>query len=366
MNKFRWGILGTAQIARKNWKAVLNTGNSVVAAVASRNVERSRRFIAECQRQVPFDAVPAALGSYEELLASRNVDAVYIPLPTGLRKEWVVRAAEAGKHVLCEKPCGVNVADVREMVEACRRNRVQFMDGVMFMHSSRLEQIRAVLDDGVSVGEVKRITTAFSFLAPEDFARSDIRMDSRLEPFGCLGDLGWYCIRFALWVMNGQLPRQVAGRVLAQQGTPHSPLPVPTAFSAELVFDGRASAGFYCSFLAENQQWANVSGDRGYLQVPDFVLPFNGSEIAFEVHNATFDTSRCDFIMEPHPRRFTVAEHSHGHPDAQETNMFRNFANQVSSGHLNDAWPETALKTQQVINACFDSARAEGRLVSVR
>jgi len=87
-------------------------------------------------------AQPLAYGSYEELLDATDVDAIYIPIPTGVRKEWVIRAAQAGKHVLCEKPCAVTVADLEEMIDACRRHRVQFMDGVMFMHSRRLERVR--------------------------------------------------------------------------------------------------------------------------------------------------------------------------------------------------------------------------------
>src|SRR6185503_14607587 len=117
-NKLRWGILSTAQIARKNWKAIRNAGNSTVAAVASRDVERSRRFIDECQAEAPMEAVPKACGSYEELLADREVDAVYIPLPTGLRKEWVLRAASAGKHIVCEKPCAISAGELSEMIEA--------------------------------------------------------------------------------------------------------------------------------------------------------------------------------------------------------------------------------------------------------
>src|SRR6185295_11154609 len=172
-------------------------------------VERSRRFIDACQAAAPMAVAPRALGHYEELLAAKDVDAVYIPLPTGLRKEWVLRAAEAGKHIVCEKPCATNVADLREMLEACRRHRVQFMDGVMFMHSRRLDRMRAVLDDGASVGGVKRITSTFSFRAPAEFFARNIRANSVLDPYGCLGDLGWYCLRFALWVMRGQLPHQV-------------------------------------------------------------------------------------------------------------------------------------------------------------
>src|SRR5437868_11877128 len=102
--KLRWGILGTADIARKNWKAIWHSVKGRVSAVASRDLERSRRFIAECQAEAGFEPVPQPLGSYEELIAHDQIDAVYVPLPTGVRKQWVIRAAEAGKHVVCEKP----------------------------------------------------------------------------------------------------------------------------------------------------------------------------------------------------------------------------------------------------------------------
>ena len=82
---FRWGILGTAEIAKKNWKAIRNTGNGTITAVASRDLERCQAFIAECQRDAPFDSIPNALGSYEELVQSDRVEGIYIPLPTALR-----------------------------------------------------------------------------------------------------------------------------------------------------------------------------------------------------------------------------------------------------------------------------------------
>src|SRR5437879_4743754 len=284
--KVHWGILGAAQIARKNWKAIYNTGNSTITAVASRDLERARKFIAECHAEVPIERAPAALASYEELLDSPNVDAVDIPLPTGVRKEWVIRAAAAGKHVLCEKPCAVSVADLNEMLDACARHHVQFMDGVMFMHSRRLITLREVLDDGKSIGQVRRITSAFTFGAEPEFFTTNIRGDYQLEPFGCLGDLGWYCIRLALWTMNWHIPPSVSGRILSQTGSAGDKNSVPTEFSGELQFDNGVSSSFYCSFVTENQEWANIGGTLGYLQIPDFVLPFDGSELELEVcHN---------------------------------------------------------------------------------
>src|SRR5690348_18419747 len=115
----RWGIIGCADIARKNWQAIWNSGNGRVAAVGSRDLRRSRRFIRECQADAPFRPAPRALGSYEELLAAPDVDAVYIPLPTGLRGRWVKQAADAGKHVVCEKPCAVSVAELTGMLDSC-------------------------------------------------------------------------------------------------------------------------------------------------------------------------------------------------------------------------------------------------------
>src|SRR6516164_6726770 len=123
-SKVSWGILGTANIAQKNWKAIQNAGNATVTAVASRDLERSRDFINKCQAEVPMEVAPNPFGSYDDLLALPEVDAVYIPLPTGLRKAWVLKAASAGKHVLCEKPCAATVQDLQEMLAVCRKHDV--------------------------------------------------------------------------------------------------------------------------------------------------------------------------------------------------------------------------------------------------
>jgi predicted dehydrogenase len=348
MKKLCIGFLSTAGIGRKNWKAIFNSGNCVVSAVASRDIGKSRQFVDDCQREATFETKPAALGSYEELLASKNVDAVYIPLPTGLRKEFVIRAAENGKHVLCEKPCALNEKDLREMISACKKNNVQFMDGVMFMHSQRLAHVHETLYDGVSIGQIKRIVAQFSFPGSEQFFHGNIRVNAALEPAGCLGDLGWYDIRFALWAMNWQLPREVSARMIEQTDSS-----VPTDFSAELFFDGGVSASLYCSFINFRQQWVNVSGTKGYLQISDFVNPFYGGELGFEVVNIGQDA----YKILPNARRVVVAENGNGHPTTQEANMFRNFANQIFSGQLNDDWPMWSLKTQQVQDACLESAR---------
>jgi len=361
----RWGVLSTANIARKNWKAIHRSGNSALVAVASRDRARAQQFIDECQASAPFAPAPSACGSYEELLARKDVDAVYIPLPTGIRKEWVIRTAQAGKHILCEKPCGVNSAEVQAMLEACDKHRVQFMDGVMFMHSRRLPLLRQVLDDDHSIGTIRRITSQFSFMGAPEFLSGNIRVSGELEPLGTLGDLGWYNVRFSLWVMKYQMPERVSGRLIAQITRGDSRQPVPLEFSGELFFPKGVTASFYCSFQTQIQQWANVSGTKGYLQVPDFVVPFFGSDVCFDVQNAILNVQGCDFNMEGHERHFAVHEYSNGAIHAQETNMIRTFGHLVESRQIDRTWGEIALKTQKVVDACLQSAREDGKVIGV-
>jgi predicted dehydrogenase len=333
MKKLRIGILSTANIARTNWTSIALSRNCVVAAVASRDVERSRKFISECQRQSPLGYEPMALGSYEELLKSPEVDAVYVPLPTALRKEYVIRAANAGKHVLSEKPCGTNAKNLEAMIAACKKNRVQFMDGVMFMHHPRLAQIRKVLDDGKTLGPIRRIASHFSFCGGGNFHQKNIRVNSELEPLGCLGDLGWYNIRIALWAMNWQMPRQVEGRIIS---SPKKNPGMPIEFSGELFFDGGVSSNFYCSFVTLFHQYVDISGGNGYLRIPDFVRTVEGRDTGYEVNHRAVK-SPCAW-------------------DMQQVYMVENFAKQIFSGKLNPDWPMWSLKTQQVTDACFKSA----------
>jgi len=359
----RWGILGTANIARKNWKAIRFATNATLVAVASRDTARAQQFIDECQSDVPFHTAPVACGSYEALIARPDIDAVYVPLPTGIRREWVVKAAEASKHILCEKPCGVTATDLHFMLDACKSHKVQFMDGVMFMHSKRLPLLREVLNDGESVGTVRRIVSNFSFAAGDDFLKSNIRMNTALEPLGVLGDLGWYNIRFSLWAMRYAMPERVSGRLIAEHGSAGAG--VPFEFAGELCFPGGATASFYCSFLTELQQWAHISGTKGSVTVPDFVLPFHGPEVAFEANRPSYRVQGCTFSMDSHPRRFAVHEYSEGVAGAQEVNMIQTFSDLVTSKKLDPTWSEVALQTQLVMDACLKSARSGGELVPV-
>ena len=358
MAQLRWGILGAARIARQNWKAIRNSADNILIGVAARERSRAEQFIRDCQALQPVATAPRAFDSYEQLLASPEIDAVYVPIPTGIRTEWVVKAARAGKHILCEKPCAPDAAHVRQMIDACRQNNVQLMDGVMFMHSPRLPALRAVIDDAARLGQVRRITSMFCFAGNQSEFHTNIRVQAALEPAGCLGDLGWYCIRFSLFAQRWQLPATVTGRVLsvAQDGV------TPTQFSGELIWADGVSAGFYCAFVTELQQWVTVSGAKGNLHVRDFVHPRNSYEPAFEINSTQYRITATAGVPVP---KDDAALGEFGHATAQDTRMFANFAAQVRSGKLNAEWPEIALKTQQVVDACLASARANGQPIVV-
>lgn len=336
----RWGILSTAGIGRKVWQAIRLSGNGVVAAVASRDVRSAERFVRENQSAAPFAETPRALGSYEALLADPAIEAVYVPLPTGIRAPWVIQAAEAGKAVLCEKPCAASLGELRAMLDACAKAGVQFMDGVMFMHGARLPRILEAVKDAAGFGELRHVSSSFAFLGTPEFFRSNIRLDSTLEPYGCLGDLGWYCLRFALCIAEGRMPRSVSGRMHASGGRAGSAGTVPLRFSGELEY-GTWSAQFFCAFDTGIHQWAHIQGTLGGIRLDDFVLP-SGSGAAFWR------------AAQPVP----ADEAPDPHPEGQATRLYRAFADRVRAGEPDPRWPEITWKTQVLLDAAFRSASA--------
>lgn len=360
----RWGILSSAQIARKNWKAIRLSGNGIVRGVSSRSVERAQQFIDECQAEVSFPLLPEAFADHQALLASDQIDAVYVPMPTGSRKEWVIAAAEAGKHVLIEKPIAINAADAIEMRDACRASGVQFMDGVMFDHGKR---IREVADQvaAAKLGNVRRIQTHFSFTGDSEFQSDNIRTDTVLEPHGCLGDLGWYCIRFILWASGFRDPVQVSGRTITRLTREGSDEWVPGEFAGELVFEHGVTAGFFCSFMTANQQLATISGDAGYLTIDDYVLPLYDSQTEYQIHAHELEIDNCRWNFRRRSETRSCDEYHSGESNAQEVEMMRTFAERVNSGNLDQSLADRAVQTQRILDACRRSDALDGRFVSL-
>ena len=191
MRKIKWGVLGTANIARGcTIPGMQLAENCELYAIAGRSLEKAEQF----REEFGFEK---AYGSYEALLADPAVEAVYIPLPNTLHYEWVVKAAKAGKHILCEKPMAPSAAQAAEMQAAARDNGVLLMEAFAYLHSPLIAAIRAELDRG-AIGEVCYLENAF---VTSDYDYSNIRM--RRETLGgSLYDLGCYCISQAVWLLG--------------------------------------------------------------------------------------------------------------------------------------------------------------------
>ena len=353
-----WGFLGAAGIAEKNWASVRRSGNGILKSVGSRSLAKSQAFIESCQASVPFEITPRAVEGYEAILGDPEIDAVYIPLPTGLRKEWVIRAAQAGKHVLCEKPCATSFQDLTEMVEACAANKVQFMDGVMFMHNVRFAKILEVLEGGEALGRLRRIESCFSFLGEEDF-EENIRRDPRLEPAGSLGDLGWYCLRMTLCCFQREVPRKVRALLLDEKNG------VPIELRGDLLFGEGRSASFHCSFTTTLEQTCRISGTLGALTLDDFVQPFEGPETSFTLTRLGSHNDGCNYATLSNKQEVKVPGPATNDEGSQETLLFRNFADLVLSGEPDPYWPGISLLTQRVMDALMESSRRGGEFVDL-
>lgn len=339
----RWGILGTAGIAPKYVQAMKLASNAEPCAIGSRTLAKAEAFASE-------HGLERAHGSYEEVLADPDLGAIYIPLPTTLHKEWTIRSAEAGKHVLCEKPVGRNSGEVEEMIAACADNRVQFMDGVMFMHHARLEAIRKHLPE---IGEhVDYVASVHSFKAHEGFFENNIRVNPDAEPLGCIGDLGWYNVRFSLFLADYALPISARGNFHATHNG------VPTHATAELLFENGMVSTFQCSFHHPTRQWADICSTEGQLHLHDFVHGAH-DESHFQVET-DMKLKPLAAGVENNPRTIVTSG------SIQEQQMIETFS-AIALGRepLDPFWPEVALKTQRVVDAIMESAAKDGIAVEI-
>jgi predicted dehydrogenase len=253
-DKLRFGVLGCARIAlEKVIPAIQRSERCEVVALASRDVDRAAIAAAEL-------AVGRMHGSYDDLLADDAVEAVYIPLPNHLHAEWTLRAASAGKHVLCEKPLALDAAEAAGMVEGCRRAGVTLMEAFMYRLHPMWARVHALVAEG-SIGELYAIQGFFSY---RNVDPANIRNIAEYGG-GALLDIGCYPINVARWIFGSE-PSSVVGAVRFDPvfGT-------DVLASAVLDFDGR-HATFTCSTQIEDDQRVHLVGTEGRLVVE---IPFN-------------------------------------------------------------------------------------------
>lgn len=245
----RWGIMSTARINRRLLEGARQVPGAEVVAVASRDGAAAERYAREW-------GIERAHGSYEALLADPQVDVVYIPLPNALHVPWTLRALEAGKHVLCEKPLSARPEEVERVFAAAHRDGLHVMEAFMYRHHPQTRALAELVGQG-AVGRLRMVRTHFSFVLRDG---ADIRLDAALEG-GALMDLGCYCVS-ATRLLAGE-PRSVtAAAVLGGNG-------VDVAFAATMALDDDVLAHFDASFQAAPRHELEVVGDEGSLFVAD-------------------------------------------------------------------------------------------------
>ena len=257
----RWGLLSTARINDKLLAGARLAAGVEVVAVGSRDRARGEAFAAE-------HGIERALGSYEALLEDPEVDAIYNPLPNSLHVPWSVRALEAGKHVLCEKPLSRHPAEVEEAFAAAERAGRVLEEAFMWRHHPQTLRLRELLDQG-AIGRLRLVQASFSFPLVDV---SDIRMQGGLDG-GSLMDVGCYCVSGARLVTRAE-PEHVHGeQAIGGDG-------VDVAFAGTLRFPGDVIGQFHCGFAVGRRHHLEAIGEDGSLFLAD---PWHGRSPGIEL-----------------------------------------------------------------------------------
>jgi xylose dehydrogenase (NAD/NADP) len=263
--KVKWGVLGYARIAKNAaMPAILASENSELWAVASGDAAKRQ----ECNEL--FNC-PRVYERYEEVLADPEVQAVYIPLPNSLHKEWAIRAMESGKHVLCEKPMALTAEECEEMVGAADKHGVLLMEAFMYRYTDRTKQVQAALASG-EIGDVRYVQSTFRFFLDRE---GTIKMRPELGG-GSLYDVGVYPINFVGMVTN-ELPASCAVETAMQNG-------VDVLMSAVLRYPSGIVATINSGFNAFSQMNSEIVGTKGRIEVTD---TFAGSPGAIRIVTAS-------------------------------------------------------------------------------
>lgn len=248
--------MSTAGIARQQViPAIQRSKNGRVHAIASRG-EKAKEVAADFE-------IEKAYPDYESLLADPEIQAVYIPLPNSLHKEWVIKSAEAGKHVLCEKPAALQASELQEMIEACERHGVLFMEAFMYQFHPQHEVVKKLIGNG-RIGNVSTMRASFSFLL--EAGKENIRMDKELGG-GALNDVGCYCVHSLAYVI-GEKPERVYAH--AQH---HPDLEVDTTTVGSVTFPSGIEGLFECGFAAYPRNTYEVVGSHGIIEVKGAYRP---------------------------------------------------------------------------------------------
>jgi predicted dehydrogenase len=255
MAKIRWGVLSTANIGVAKVLPAMQLGSYCeVTAMASRDLTKAQAAASRL-------GIPKAYGSYEELLADPEIDAIYNPLPNHLHVPWSIKALEAGKHVLCEKPIGLSAAEAGELVAAAQRHpRLKVMEAFMYRHHPQWQRARAIVNEG-GIGELRTVQSFFSYYNDDP---ANIRNQADIGGGGLM-DIGCYNISLSRFIFGAE-PQRVCSIV------EYDPQLKTDRLASGLLDFGRGTSTFTCSTQLAPYQRVNIFGDAGRIEIE---IPFN-------------------------------------------------------------------------------------------
>jgi xylose dehydrogenase (NAD/NADP) len=259
----KWGLLSTALINDAILAGAAESPDVDVIAVASRDEARAQDYARE-------HGIERAYGSYEALLADADVEAAYVSLPNGLHGEWALRALEAGKHVLVEKPFSRRPAEVEQAFEAAEAAGLVLSEGFMWRHHPQTARVIELVKSG-AIGRPRLVRAAFGFSLAEERGTTDTRFDPALDG-GALMDVGSHCVN-ALRLFGGEPQRARGEQVVGPSG-------VDVVFTGTLSFADELVGHFDCGFVFPRRAALELVGEAGTIFVPD---PFSIAETGIEL-----------------------------------------------------------------------------------
>jgi predicted dehydrogenase len=326
MTKVRWGILSTAKIARTQViPAMLQAQYAQVTAIASRDAAKAKATADEF-------GIPKVYADYESLLADPDIDAIYNPLPNNLHVPYTIKALQAGKHVLCEKPIGMDAGEAQQLVEATKQYpQLKVMEAFMYRFHPQWLKAKLLVDEGV-LGEVKTIATHFSYFNADP---GNIRNQTDAGG-GALMDIGCYCISFPRYI-TGSEPQRVVGLIDFDPA-----MKTDRLTSGMLDFGAGVTATFTCSTQLEPYQRTNIFGSKGRLEIEIPVNAVNNEPAKLWLQN---NREIQEILTEP-------------------LNQYTLQADEFSKAILNNTAIPTplldGLNNMKVIDAIFKSAKHNG------
>ena len=261
MNKLRWGFLSTARINQALLSPLRSSARNELTTVASRDRERAQAYANERN-------IPRVFGSYEAMLADPDVDVIYNPLPNSMHMEWTIKAAQAGKHVLCEKPLAITVEEVDAITAAAQQAGVVVMEAFMYRHHPQTLKVKELVESG-AIGKLQLIRGSFTFNISDE---NDVRLNSSLGG-GSIWDIGCYPISYARLIAGAE-PVEVFGwqKTGAASG-------VDESFFGQLHFSNDVYAQFDSGFRTPQRTHLELVGDKGSITVKVPFTPKLNEEI---------------------------------------------------------------------------------------